>query len=276
MSDQILKMKTKNSLARVAVVCLSVFFLSNCLNVYSQHSDLFQHKAFGHEDQILLYRILFPDNFDPSLKYPLILFLHGSGERGSDNEKQLVHGGSFFMADTNRKNFPAIVVFPQCPPNNDWANLDSYYDPNGTRTFSFNPSGKPTTPMQLTIKLLDSLINENWIDSYRVYVGGLSMGGMGTFELLYRKPEVFAAAFPICGGGNPKVINDEIRNVEVWAFHGEVDQVVPPELSEKMIEAYLKAGSKAWLTIFPDVGHNAWDFVFTEPELLPWLFSVRR
>jgi predicted peptidase len=127
--------------------------------------------------------------------------------------------------------------------------------------------------MKLTIGLLDSLLQEDWVDKQRVYVGGLSMGGMGTFELLYRMPEVFAAAFPICGGGNPEMISEKVSDVSVWAFHGEVDPVVPSELSVEMLTAYLKAGVSVKLTLYPGVGHNAWDYAFQEPGLLPWLFS---
>jgi predicted peptidase len=269
-------MKIEISFVKVAVACLSVFFLSHCLNVYSQHTGLFQDKAFEHENHSLPYRILFPDDFDPAQQYPLILFLHGSGERGNDNEKQLVHGGSFFAADTNQQKFPAVVVFPQCPTESYWSNVDFSYDHENKRSFSFNPAGEPTLPMQLVMQLLDSLLNENWVDTKRIYLGGLSMGGMGTFELLYRKPEIFAAAFPICGGGNPDLINEKVSSVEVWAFHGQDDAVVPPELSEIMIDAFFRAGAKARLTTYPGVGHNAWDYVFPEPDLLPWLFSVRR
>lgn len=269
-------MKIKNSLVSVINACLTVFFLSNCLIVYGQHTGLFQHKVFAHENQSLPYRILFPDDFDPALPYPLILFLHGSGERGNDNEKQLIHGGSFFSADTNRQNYPAIVLFPQCPTDSTWDNVSFSYDSDGKRLFSFNPAGEPTLPLQLVMQLLDSLLNESWVDTKRIYLGGLSMGGMGTFELLYRKPEIFAAAFPICGGGNPNLINEKVSSVEVWAFHGQDDTVVPPELSENMINAFLQAGAKARLTLYPGVGHNAWDFVFPEPDLLPWLFSVHR
>jgi predicted peptidase len=131
-------------------------------------------------------------------------------------------------------------------------------------------------PLKLVMQLLDSLLKMNWVDNDRIYLGGLSMGGMGTFELLYRKPEIFAAAFPICGGGNPEMINKKVSSVEIWAFHGQDDTVVPPELSVKMINALEKAGSNTRLSLYPGVGHNAWDNVFIEPGLLPWLFSVHR
>ncbi|MBE0662731.1 MAG: dienelactone hydrolase family protein [Bacteroidales bacterium] len=257
----------------IIIVLLTVLFN---YPVKAQIARNFEPRVYHNNIDSLPYRIMFPENFDPLLKYPLILFLHGAGERGNNNESQLIHGGRFFASDTNRQNYPSIVVFPQCPADSYWANVNFSFDPEGKRSFSFDPSGEPTLPLQLVMQLLDSMLNQSWVDKDRFYLGGLSMGGMGTFELLYRKPEVFAAAFPICGGGNPDLINEKVKSVEIWAFHGQDDPVVLPELSVKMIAAVEKAGSKTKLTLYPDVGHNAWDHVFLEPELLPWLFSVRR
>lgn len=267
--------QTANQTCKAAVLIILLLLVVQTL-LYGQAADRFLAKTHTSGGNTLLYRILYPDNFNPELKYPLILFLHGAGERGSDNTKQLVHGGDFFAADTNRLRFPAVIVFPQCPADYYWANVQFEFEPDGKRNFIFDPAGKPTVPMQLTISLLDSLLSQKWLDKSRVYVGGLSMGGMGTFELLYRMPQVFAAAFPVCGGNNPNMINKEVSKVQVWAFHGTDDTVVRAELSEKMIDAYMKAGSVAWLTLFPGVGHNAWDYVFKDPNLLPWMFSVHR
>lgn len=259
-----------------AVLITGVIFLYINAPVLGQAKDHFIARTYNSSGNTLPYRILFPDSFDPEQKYPLILFLHGAGERGDDNARQLVHGGDFFAADSNRRNFPAVIVFPQCQENTYWANVKIHYQQDGSRSFSFDPSGEPTIPMQLTISLLDSLLGEAWVDQSRVYIGGLSMGGMGTFEMLYRMPQIFAAAFPVCGGSNPEMINEAVNKVQVWAFHGTDDGVVKPELSEKMIEAYIKAGAHAWLTLYPGVGHNAWDYVFQDPDLLPWLFSVQK
>ncbi len=251
----------------------STFMVFNMMILHARHSDLYRADVFVSTDGTLPYRIMLPENFDPSVSYPLIYFLHGAGERGNDNEKQLLHGASFFASAENRANFPAIVVFPQCAQDDFWAKVTFHFDPEGTRSFSFDPSGEPATSMNLAIELLESMLKNNWVDKDRVYVGGLSMGGMGTFEMLFRMPQVFAAAFPICGGGNPEMINEKVNKVNVWTFHGEDDTVVPARLSEAMVEAYQKAGVPVKLTLYPGVGHNAWDYVFQEPELLPWLFS---
>ncbi|MBW6499116.1 MAG: dienelactone hydrolase family protein [Bacteroidales bacterium] len=254
----------------------SALMVLNLMVLQAQHSELFRAEVFVSGEGTLPYRIMLPENFDPQAKYPLVFFLHGAGERGNDNEKQLVHGASFFASAENRTNFPAIVVFPQCAENDFWAKVSFAMDDEGNRSFSFDPSGEPAPSMKLAIKLLESMLKNDWIDKDRVYVGGLSMGGMGTFELLYRMPEVFAAAFPICGGGNPEVINPQVSQVNVWAFHGDADPVVPVSLSQDMVEAYQNAGVDVKLTLYPGVGHNAWDYVFQEPELLPWLFSNKK
>lgn len=265
-------MKGHLILALIMMLLVSAF-----TKVSGQHDLLYEKKELKRGEEVLLYRIMFPEGFNPSQKYPLILFLHGAGERGNDNQKQLVHGASFFGSDENRKNFPAIVIFPQCKSESYWAKVEFSMNDDGSREFYFDPSGEPTSPMQLLVlELIYHYLSEPYVDTQRVYLGGLSMGGMGTFELLYRMPEVFAAAFPICGGGNPEKISPEVKDVKIWAFHGEADQVVKVGLTLKMVEALRSVGADVRLTLYPEVGHNAWDHVFKERELLPWLFSIRR
>ena len=133
----------------------------------------------------------------------------------------------------------------------------------------------PTSPMRLVMKLLERYLGEAYIDPSREYVMGLSMGGMGTFEILYRMPDTFAAAVPICGGGDPESVTAYASNTPLWIFHGGVDQVVGPGQSLEMFQALFKAGARPGFTMYPQVNHNSWDYAFTEPELLPWLFSHR-
>jgi predicted peptidase len=121
--------------------------------------------------------------------------------------------------------------------------------------------------------LVNKLLREGYIDKKKVYVGGLSMGGMGTFEILYRCPKTFAAAFPICGGGNSEYVGKYAKKVKIWAFHGAKDDVVPPKYSETMANAIKSNGGVIKFTIYPNDNHNSWDSAFAEPDLLPWLFS---
>lgn len=242
----------------------------------AQVKEKFQAKTFSSGSIQLPYRILYPKNFDTAQRYPLVLFLHGAGERGSDNQKQLVHGAKLFAADSVMENYPAIVVFPQCPAISYWANIVDQKQPDGSRTFDFPARSKPTPAMSAVMQLIDSLVRLSYVDRNRIYVGGLSMGGMGTFELLARRPKVFAAAFPICGGGNPKNAKRYARRVNIWVFHGEADNVVPLYHSWRMVDAIKKANGDVRFTVYPGVGHNSWDNAFAEPELLPWLFSNRK
>lgn len=236
----------------------------------------FEARTFRNGDFTLPYRILYPKNFDSAKRYPLVLFLHGAGERGNDNAKQLTHGATLFAADSTMEHFPAIVVFPQCPTDSYWANVDVVTNPDGSRSFTFPSKGKPTPPMAAVLALMDSLVNSENVDKVKVYVGGLSMGGMGTFELLARRPKMFAAAFPICGGGSPKNVNRYAKRVKLWVFHGEADNVVPLNHSQEMVDAIKRAKGDVRFSVYPGVGHNSWDNAFAEPDLLPWLFSVNR
>lgn len=237
--------------------------------------DAYERKVFVERGDSLPYRILYPKNFSPDKEYPLVLVLHGAGERGDNNQSQLVYGAERFVRE--QEQFPAIVVFPQCPKDSYWANVDIVKDEKGKRTFNFLEGGEPTTAMRSLMGLLKDLRKQKYVDKDRVYLGGLSMGGMGTFELLRRKPRVFAAAFPICGGGAPATAKRYARKVDsIWVFHGEVDGVVPVQHSERMAEALREAGADVKLTIYPGVNHNSWDYAFKEPELLQWLFSQKK
>jgi len=130
--------------------------------------------------------------------------------------------------------------------------------------------------MRLLISLIDSLAQLDYIDKSRIYVGGLSMGGMGTFELLWRRPELFAAAFPICGGGNPEIVKSYNTKTAFWIFHGEADQVVVPAFSISMFKSMQQAGIPVKLSLYREYGHNVWEAVFQDQEFLEWLFSKRK
>lgn len=234
----------------------------------------FEARLFLRHGDTLPYRILLPENYDPQKKYPLILFMHGAGERGNDNEKQLTHGRKLFLDETARKKYPAIVIFPQCAAKNTWAVMDLPKDSAFKWSLiKFPADVPPTKPSALLHQLMDSLIASGTVDTRRLYVGGLSMGGMGTFDMLARYPKRFAAAFPICGAGNETLSSRYAKNTAVWIFHGSDDRVVPPNSSRLFYSNLRKEGADVKYTEYPGVGHNSWDNAFAEPELLPWLFS---
>ncbi len=256
-------------------IFLSFSLIILALSATAQDLALYEKHIFIKGKDTLLYRLLMPTNFDASKQYPLILFLHGAGERGNDNEKQLVHGSKLFLREDIRDNFPAIIVFPQCPENSFWSNVGFKQGEGGKREFVFRATGEPTKAMALTQELLYWMLQKFPVKKRQVYVGGLSMGGMGTFEIVRRNPDLFAAAIPICGGGEPSTAQ-QMKKVKWWVFHGAKDNVVPPEYSEKMVEALKDAKASVKFTLYPEANHNSWDPAFSETELLPWLFSVRR
>lgn len=240
----------------------------------SQDSLSYEKKVFENAYGSIPYRILLPEDYSDSKEYPFILILHGSGERGNDNEAQLVHGSSLFLEEDIRRNYPAIVVFPQCAANSSWARTDVKGE-WGNREFIFYEDAEPTNDMLLLEALIQSLKKSYSIDTDKMYVGGLSMGGMGTFELVQRNPKMFAAAFPICGGANPAIAK-RLKKVDWWVFHGDADNVVPPKYSTQMVDALKSGGAEVKYSLYPDVEHNSWDKAFAEPDLLPWLFSKSR
>jgi predicted peptidase len=243
------------------------------LAVKAQDLSLYEKHVYTSGKDSLPYRLLLPENYDKTKKYPLIFFLHGAGERGNDNEKQLVHGAKLFLKPENRKQYPAIVVFPQCPSDSYWSNVKFVMDTiTKQRVFNFQAESEPTVAMNLAQQLLHKLITEYPVVSEKIYVGGLSMGGMGTFEIANRNPGLFAAGFPICGGGHPSFAGN-FEKMSWWVFHGAKDNVVPPEYSAVMVEAMQKAGIEVKHTVYPEANHNSWDPAFAEPTLLSWLFS---
>ena len=137
----------------------------------------------------------------------------------------------------------------------------------------FPKDKEATKPMQLVIDLMQDVTSKDYVNTDKVYVGGLSMGGMGTFEILSRQPDMFAAAIAICGDGNAELTKNYATKVDLWVFHGANDDVVDPKGSIKMVNAILENGGKPNFTLYSDANHNSWDPAFAEPELLIWLFS---
>ena len=181
----------------------------------------------------LNYRLLRPEVEQEGEKYPLVLFLHGAGERGSDNEKQLFHGSQMWLNPVNRENYPAFVLFPQCPESGYWAYMirPSSFEPDQM------PADVPLSSVFATLKeLLDTYLAMPQVDKQRIYIMGLSMGAMGTYDMTIRYPEIFAAAIPICGTVNPTRLS-AAKEVKFRIFHGDADSVVPISGSRQAYKA---------------------------------------
>ncbi len=236
--------------------------------------DLKDYQAGHFVDEVgdtLKYRILFPKNYSKDSIYPLVLFLHGAGERGNDNEAQLVHGADLFLKPENRKKYPAIVVFPQCKSFHYWAHIEQLNPLKPEFKFPFYEIS--TKPMRQVMGMMEKLVREERVDQDRLYLMGLSMGGFGTFELLARWPGRFATAVPICGGGNAALIPMYGNDTRIWIFHGAKDTVVPVINSRKMYARLKAFGADVQYTEYPDAQHDSWTPAFNEPGLLDWLFQ---
>jgi len=196
------------------------------------------------------YQFMKPLDYDPQKKYPLVLCLHHGGTHGTDNISQLGADPAPFLS-SNRDKYPAFYLMPQCPKGLGWGNIDASI-----------------------IEIIDTLEDEFEIDEKRRYVMGVSGGGYGSWHFITARPEMFAAAIPICGGGDPKLA-PKIVNVPLWVFHGEKDNLVPVRFSREMIDAIKKAGGNPRYTEFPDAGHNIWVQVASTPGLMDWLFGQK-
>jgi predicted peptidase len=194
------------------------------------------------------YLLYLPKDYDEQDAWPLLLFLHGRGERGDDLELVKRHGPPKQIAAG--KGFPFIVVSPQCPGDQWWE------------------------PIEL-VALLDEIGKKYKVDPDRVSVTGLSMGGFGTWRLAAYAPERLAAIAPVCGGGETYWA-EEFAHLPVWAFHGAKDTTVPPERSQAMIDALKKKGGEPKLTVYPEAGHDSWTETYNNPQLYEWLLAQKR
>lgn len=208
-------------------------------------------------------------------RVPLIVFLHGAGERGTDNQSQLKHFVSKAAEESFQRSHPCFVLAVQCPPNEWWAPIDLA----ALRQRGESPhfAAQPTAAMAAVIKAMDQVLASRPIDSSRVYLTGLSMGGFGSFDLAARRPEVFAAVLPICGGGDPETAA-RIQHIPFCIVHGADDPIVPVVLSQRMRDALVAAGAPPRYEEPTGVGHVSWGAAYSgDPgSALEWMFEQKR
>ena len=231
---------------------------------------LFEPREFqGEGSKVLKYRLLKPLGYNPNKIYPLVIFLHGAGERGDDNTAQLKHGMAEFCKQARREKNPCYVIAPQCPTDEKWANIDWLAE--GTIKMPEASSDS----MKLTMAVVDSMIEDAAIDKNRIYITGLSMGGYGTWDAIARRPDFFAAAVPICGGGDPTTA-EKIKHIPISCFHGDEDKAVAVEKSRIIIKAIEEAGGSPQYTEYKGVGHDSWTKTYADEATHEWLFAQRR
>lgn len=270
----------KKFLTIVSLVCFSLM----CTDAISQEpkvnegvsretedpAKLFEPREFvGEGGKVLKYRLLKPIGYNPNKTYPLVIFLHGAGERGDNNTAQLVHGMADFCKLARREKNPCYVLAPQCPTGEKWADID--WSAGGT----IKLPAEASPSMKLTLALVDTMLEDAAIDKNRVYITGLSMGGYGTWDAIARRPDFFAAAVPICGGGDPATA-EKIKHIPISCFHGDEDKAVVVEKSRVIINAIKEAGGSPLYTEYPGVGHDSWTQTYANDATHDWLFAQRR
>jgi predicted peptidase len=221
-----------------------------CMAAGGQSEQMFQKEITKTVE--LKYLLHLPKEYgqDKDRKWPLMLFLHGAGERGNDINKVKVHGPPKLIE--LGKELPFIVVSPQCPAGSWW-----------------------TEQIDALMALLDDVQVKHAVDRDRIYLTGLSMGGFGSWAMGCRYPNRFAAVVPICGGGE-WFLAERLKTVPVWAFHGAKDSVVPLRESQEMVDALKRAGGNVQFTVYPEASHDSWMETYNNPKLYEWLLSQRK
>ncbi len=228
----------------------------------------FRADVYKSDGKELPYRYAAPEKIKSGKKYPLVIFFHGVGESGTNNDAQLKHPMNGFFTPKSMHKYEYFALAPQVPLGSKWVDV-SWIAP------SHHQPDHPAEYMAMAMDLLDSFIKTNPVDTNRLYITGVSMGGYATWDVITRYPGKFAAAAPICGGGDEHQAYKALKTA-IWAFHGAKDQVVKVSRSRNMVDTLRKTGATIQYTEYPKVGHNAWDSAYKEPKLLPWMFAQRR
>lgn len=248
-----------------AVIPIIFLFNINYINIYGFQEN-FEYCSYSEYDVEVPYRIYIPADYETN-KYPVVLYLHGAGERGSDNEIQLLGAPYYLFANGFIINNPAIVIAPQCPDNEQWV------DTNWTLGDYSTDTVEETAYLRIVYEILLNVIEEYNADTNRIYITGLSMGGYGTWDMLVRYPDMFAAAIPISGAGDSSKV-EVIKDIPIWAFHCEIDPVVPISGVKKMMEAFRQIESdNCKLTVYEYAHHDAWTQTYKNEDVLKWLFT---
>jgi MYXO-CTERM domain-containing protein len=234
---------------------------------FAQELDGFEPRTFTGTKGTLAYRLFKVKNPTAGTKYPLILFLHGAGERGDNNTAQLMAnmGAKVWATDDNQAKHAAYVIAPQCPADKQW--VDTPWAEGSYMLDNVPVSDQLTTALEIA----DEVAEEFMTDPARQYITGLSMGGFGTWDAIMR----FAAAIPVCGGADPTKA-DLLKDLPIWTAHGDMDTVVPLQGTQDMVAALMTAGSDVQYSEYPGVGHDAWTPTYGNQAIIDWLFTNQR
>jgi predicted peptidase len=250
----------------------SILLLAFCTSVLAQGS-FEKHQFDSSNGDKIGYQLLKPVDMKQGKKYPLVLFMHGAGERGSDNQAQMTHGSRMFTNPVNLQKYPCFVLFPQCQSDKYWT-FDQRPEKLSEEIFTATPD--LSSSIAMVKELVDWYVANLPVDTKRIYVIGLSMGGMATFDLACRYPDMFAAAVPICGGINTSRLTSAAGKVSFRIFHGDADKVVPVELSRNAYTTLKKLDADVEYVEFPGAGHDSWTPAFNRIDFMEWIFKQKK
>jgi len=262
---------------RVLSIGIALCAVAIAARLFGQESveEFVSRKYTNSDGATMPYRLFIPRAYDRDRSYPLVVYLHGGGGLGSDNLKQIsggnTNGTQVWISQAAQSKHPAFVIAPQAPEGATWGGPDA---------------SELSSPALLMLEILEGLQREFSIDRTRLYLTGQSLGGFGTWDIIIRRPDLFAAAVPLCGGGSlnqspfrtvyrPADV-ETIKGMPIWVFHGADDESVPVQGSREMVATLRKLGSKIKYTEYPRVGHAVWEHAYAEPALIDWMFAQRR
>lgn len=251
---------------KILAVLLAAILL--CMPLAVSAGDIYEtaeKRTYENDDTVLPYRLILPESYDESRTYPMLVFLHGAGERGNDNELQFFHCVQYL-----HDNMPeCIIVAPQCPANHQWVDT-----PWANGAYSIDAVPESNELIAVT-ELLRSLEEEFSVDADRIYAAGISMGGFGTWDLMMRHNDYFAAGIPVCGGGDPSQ-GEALKDTPLYVFHGDADTAVPISGSTQTVDAIKEAGgTKVEYVIYEGAGHGIWNDAFQTAGLLDKLLAQK-
>ena len=283
------QMKSKMSYRKMKKILFIAFVLFVSMPVFAQKQEtdypLFERKVYKKNGVELPYRIMYPEKMKKSQEYPVVLFLHGMGRCGDDNEFQLGLAGNLFENPKNRKEFPCIAVYPQAPKGSAFVKVAengkillggwSKFNSEGIR--ADNLSVELTEYGKMAYELVEDLCKKKYVDTDRIYIAGVSMGAYTTYKLLAEHPDTFAAGIVICGASSLSGVDTWGNKVPVWIFHGEKDKIVPVESAREVAKKLDSMGMKNYkFTEYKDMGHGVWGKAFSEPDFMSWMFVNRK
>jgi len=256
-------------LQRLYLAGLICLFLSRTALTQFKPEEMMKPYSYTNEQgEVLSCQLWAPQFPKPGKKYPLILFLHGSGECGKDNFQQTRAGLPTLLKKLVLLPEPIIVVAPQCQNGNWWVKQLSMGQ-------DYRAAQQPMPSLETAQELCRHLLTAKQADPDRLYITGLSLGGFGTWDAIQREPSFFAAAIPICGGGDTRFAS-ALKELPIWTFHGRQDKNVPPDASRRMVQALKATGGEIRYTEYENGAHLIWDQAYSEKELIPWLLKQTR